>query len=145
MLNANQDPLFKIGQRLCKAVGIDQRRAQRLTDSERLEIALEICRLAESGAKQSSAGRLGNAMAFGTEFERQQRTIAMQKHADHLATVNDKISWREISRRVGIVFELSGRTVRGYCKNPKAGKQASISRTAHGEIESQSMTEVTNK
>ena len=139
------DPVFEIGKRLCAAVGIDQRRAQQLTDSERMAIALEICRLAEIGAKQVSWGRLGNALAFGTEYERQQRTIAMQKHADQLATVNDKMSWREISRRVGIVFELSGRTVRGYCKNPKAGSKASISRKAHGEIESQSMIEVTNK
>ena len=144
MLEAKQDPLFKIGARLCKAVGIDQRRAQRLTDSERLEIALEICRLAESGAKQSSAGRLGNAMAYGTAYEREQRTIAMQKHADQLAAKNSALSWREIAKRVGIIFELSGRRVRQLCDNPKAGKQASISRNAHGSMESQP-TEVTNK
>lgn len=110
--------LFEIGRRLCAAVGIDQGQAARLTDAERLAVAREIARLADIGARQVSAGRAGAFKAHGTPLERKRRVKEMQRHADRLAAMNPSLSWREISRRVGLAFNLSGCTVRRHCDNP---------------------------
>ena len=147
---ADRAALAEVGRQLANAVRLEQRIIRKLSDDELLGIARDIARLAEIGAqqppfgrlaeigaKQVSAGRLGAAVAHGTPGERLKRVEAMQRHADQLHQSHPDWSWREIARHVGRLFNVSGRTVRGKCKNPKnAGNGAYASRPAAGEIES---------
>ena len=134
---ADRAALAEVGKQLADAVRLDQRTISKLTGDELLGIARDIARLASIGSRQVSAGRLGAAMAHGTPGDRRKRAEAMQTAANQLHERHQDWSWREIARHVGRLFNVSGRTVRDKCKNPKnAGNGAYASRPAAGEIES---------
>ena len=113
--------LFDAGARICRALGIDQDQAARLSDDDRRAVLELVVEAVEAHARQRSHGRTGAAMAHGTPWQRRQRDAAIVATVRQISERNPKWSGRQVQKHVAKLHKTSDRSVRRSIERSKKG------------------------